>query len=341
MSIYIKTTLLSSSILMVSSAYALPDYQNKVLDCWPFQSFKTDVVTASIGVITVQPKAKIGDILRTINVPIPLNNSAYKCNKAGRPKFYGELLNFQTESKTGGSDVYKTNVDGIGIRVTHESRNYPVDYTGTYINAGDLVYFKEPRVRIEVIKTAALSDTGDIRRGNLAKFFIEGNPIDPWYRVELVGDNTIISPTCEVQGYSRDQTVELKPVQKSLFKKFGSTVGGETFYISLSCSGGGVSGGAGTGIISLKFNFDTDGNASVLKNTAAKGATGVGLQIFNNSTNNKNVVQNDKAIEVMRTVPGDYGKRLSVPFIVKYYQTKSTVTGGAVEARATFEITYR
>lgn len=272
----------------------------------------------SFGRVVVQRDAPVGTILATQS--IVSSGAAWRCDTSY--VYTGNLTLFSTPSPYG-SQVYSTNIAGVGMRVHFGSgfnMNLPIRTVAapsTSYHAGTLAAY--------LIKTSAGAvGSGNLTNGKLVTFNVEAAPV---YTLNLTGTNTIVPVACSVTNTSI--TVPMGDVPRNSFTGVGHQGPAIPFFIALNCS-------AGTNV---KFSIDATADSSgtpgliALDSAGTAGvASGVGIQLTNNGT----PVAFRSIIPVM-TAPGG---TLNIPLIARYYQKSATVTAGQANAHATFTMTY-
>jgi type 1 fimbria pilin len=225
-----------------------------------------------------------------------------------------------------GQNVYETGIQGVGVRVKIWGRYavnpLPLPIWTLYENDNVM----SGPITLELIKTGPVSGgimpNGVLIRENLGAGY--GSPLSPSIT------NTIVqSSTCSVS--TKNIQVKLDDVIAAEMENVGSTYNPKNFTVGLNCDlGARVS-------ATLTGTKNTDTNADgVLKisNAGSNGvADGVGIQILYN-----NVPMPLNKLLSLKTFTNEIE---NIPFTAQYYQTKSTVTMGSVNATATLDITYQ
>ena len=132
-----------------------------------------------------------------------------------------------------------------------------------------------------------------------------------------------------------DFTVRLPDVNKSEFKNIGALHSkAANFSIDMMCER------------DLKVNYmisslnQSSELSNVIENSKGDNmATGIGVQIFHgNSDSTSAVTLNQKYLQT--TTGGTNNNFVSLPFSAKYYKIKDNMTGGMVNTKAVFTLTY-
>lgn len=234
---------------------------------------------------------------------------------------YLQMLLFPTASQYSG--VYKTNIEGIGIKLGFTSTSY-------YLNPANTLYY-QPNNRAQLAYPPAYlikigpTSSGKLKYGLLAKSYGDDNL--EIVRLYLTSSN-ITTVACSIN--TPDIQVPLDSVQGRDLIAIGTTAKPKVFNLGLNCD-------AGTRInakISGTQNTDTT-TAGVLQLTNAGSsnvATGVGIQLL---YNNQPITLGNKI--VLKTSSGGVE---TFPFTAQYYQTKASPKAGSANAVATLDLTY-
>lgn len=282
----------------------------------------TNVGSLNLGNLVVQRDAPVGTVLATVNSSYT-NQQVDMCTGGGYENYY---ITYPGASTTGISNVYSTNIPGIGIRGKMFGIYASPAGVSNYIYGNSAGIFSGPAT-LEVVKTGTTS-SGTFITGEAMKVTVDNGA-----KIEsiVITGGSVTSLACSVS--TPNVNVALDPVLSSSFTGVNSTKGPQPFTIGLSCS-------ASARInASLSFTQNTDtSDSSVIQLTGAGtqgSATGVGIQLLYGSTilkNNTNVV--------LKTSSG--GSEFPTgAFTARYFQTRSTVTTGDANATATLNLTYQ
>ncbi|MDG1642940.1 Fimbria adhesin protein [Klebsiella huaxiensis] len=222
------------------------------------------------------------------------------------------------------SGVYKTNLDGVGIKVNGMPGDFSLPpVTPSYVF--NLGYY-----------TVSLVKTGNITPGLLTPGLIAqawfGTPGSYFTKISLDANSQVNVLSCSIS--SQVLNFDLGSVSAA---EFGSAAGftpshTDTQNLGLNCN-------PGANInVELKGvqNPDASANASVLALTGQGGdnvADGVGVQLL---YNNAPIQLNNRLM--LKQSPGGLE---SFPIMARYYQTKSLVKAGEANATATLDMTYQ
>lgn len=229
-------------------------------------------------------------------------------------------------------NVYKTNVDGIGIRIKPGSRTqnsyYSTPASAYYLPAG--VDISEEIIGamtwdVELIKTAPIVGSGDLGSFKIA-LYISG--VGDILTVTISG-GSISAVACSIE--QDNIQVPMENILAGNLKSVGSTAMPKDFNINLNCDAGAR---VNAKLIGVQ-NSDSAANGVLqLTNAGSTGvAKGVGIQLLSDG----------KPMEINKNIilKKSLGGQETFPFTAQYYQTKPTVTAGAANTTATLEMTYQ
>jgi type 1 fimbria pilin len=277
--------------------------------------------TLNFGNVIAQRDAPVGSILATVSLPAS-NIQLATCTNSGYQNATMVYLGGQTTSL---SNVYQTNIPGVGIKGTiwslvlsvSQYRSYTVDLIDSAASTFSLV------------KTGNII-SGALSGGLAANITYDGSSGDAM-DINLTSSN-VTQVACSIT------TPNLSfPIGDILASTFSTTVGttptaaNNTQNLGLNCD-------AGANInVSLSGTQNPDvSTTSVLALTgqgSAGVAKGVGVQILYNSTplilNNRIVLKQSS------------GGQETFPLTARYYQTKTSVATGSANASATLNLTYQ
>ncbi|HHA1905500.1 TPA: fimbrial protein [Enterobacter asburiae] len=293
-------------------------------------SFTQQSESINFGDVTVQPGAKIGDVIFK-GISNPAGGFTTGCS--GTITFQ-DLLVYSSKLSSYGNNVYDTNISGVGIRVYdaltpgYIAKNPAAVYGFSNVYPY-VVYTNNGGLTFELIKTGPIVG-GKFRTGLAVTYrFIktDGTYSDTGLDISVSG-GSISDTTCNVG--SKNITIPFGTLSADIFTGVGSTSSPQKFSLDMQC----------TPDRSLTMNLSGTQSAdvsdnSVLALTGAGGdgvATGLGVQILLNE-------QPMKLNEPTAIATGS-GDMSSVNFGARYYQTKNIVSAGEANATATLNITY-
>lgn len=280
----------------------------------------------TLGDIVVTRDTPVGSTIKQVNS----SYNGYMIATCESGYTYMTML-YNGGQRSAYTNVYKTNVPGIGISMYTTSNYFGVMWFASpansyYRNGGWDLYDSAPAV-MSVVKI------GDVTSGKLTTGLVAKTTFDYGTGYEYyLNDGTISVPSCSLQ------TPALTfPIGDVLASDFGNTVGvtpskaQNTQNLGLSCD-------ANANIsVSLSGTQNPDvGTTSVLALTgqgSAGVAQGVGVQIVYNGTplalNNPIVLKKSS------------GGQETLPLTARYYQTRTSVTTGTANTSATLNLTYQ
>ncbi|WP_413506562.1 fimbrial protein [Serratia proteamaculans] len=316
--------------------------QSAYAACYVNSGYKAQVINMKLGRVLVTPSSQVGDTLTTGQFPINQVSNIGSCSRGG-----SSIGRIMQGSPTNFTNVWSTNIPGIGIRLYREagsvSNFYPHDIrfsgnTNVTLNGG---YFK-----IDIVKTAAQTGTGQLTTGLYTNYYMDGSGPGLPLLQSIVDANslTIVTSTCNVDSGSKNKVVNLDSVTAASFGGVGSTQGEKAFDININCVGGVgenlLPGTAGQGIVNVRFDYTQDpSNApGVIKSeTGVNTASGVAVQLLAGNTTQP--IKNGDAVNAGRTIPNQ-ANTLTLPLKARYYRTGSTIKGGNIKSTAVFTIEY-
>jgi type 1 fimbria pilin len=247
---------------------------------------------------------------------------------------------------SGMNHVYATGVPGIGIKAAYSNAlsaaYWPanIDNVGNYaawlldwhrystLSAGSMVYTPAGVYRVQYIVT------GPLQSGSFTMTI--PNPTGTTsYGSLLTNQVSFTTTTVNIQSLgcqvmNSNIVVQLPTAMVLDMKGVGGTTGATAFQIPLVCDSG------------VQVAYELDGTAGsnapgVLANQTGNGyATGVGVQVLQGKTP---VTLNALSGTYITTTSSS--QSVNIPFTAQYYQTAATPTAGAVQATATFQMTYQ
>ncbi|WP_122096778.1 fimbrial protein [Rahnella sp. Larv3_ips] len=282
--------------------------------------------TVTLPAINVQKNTPVGSVVATTSVDA--RNSGYVgfCPRSGGYVYYN--MTYLGGVTTGISNVYKTNVTGIGIRAQEMTYfNNPAGKYNTYalISGGPwtMNYFT-----VDLVVTGPVSP-GVIKKGEIGYVSFDGTPSVKSATLTLGSDVAATSTGCSLKTQSIN--IKLDDISDAELVSVGTTAKLKNFDIGLDCEA--------NARVNVKLtgtqNPDTTA-AGVLKLTNAGSAgvaKGVGIQML---YDNKPMTVNQNVL--LKTSAGGLE---TFTFGAQYYQTKAAVSGGSANATATLDITYQ
>ena len=293
------------------------------------------------GQVQVPQNAAVGATVATFTVGVASSSgvvwvgSCRNDGTTGNMRVAGQ--NTLGSAVAGQSNVYSTNIQGIGYRVRVfgiHSMTFP-STIGIAYNSDVAVYLGWSYVQFELVKTSSVVGNGPLTIGEYARMQVDGNPSQLYFRILLAG-GSILTPTCNVDAGSQNLTVPMGSVYRNVFQGVGSVAAVKNFSIRLNCNA--LPAGQGnTVMMTMDASADPSGLPGVLRlATSGPGpiAGGVGIQVRNALGN---PVVFGQAFDVGPSQPAGY----TVNFTARHIQTTSTVTTGDANGLATVTLTYK
>ncbi|MBJ2066420.1 fimbrial protein [Serratia odorifera] len=284
----------------------------------------TQTSTISALSMKIQRDAPIGTIL----AEQPINTRVYAAYCDGAAKGYG-LMTY-AGGVSDGNNIYRTNLPGIGIRVSWSSVSFanPAKvWTITY-NEG---YYSTRELIVQFVKTGPVT-AGMLNPGRIGKYYVvsdvDQSSVDITI-VNMAAGNTVIQQACSLNASNIQ--VPLGDVLATEFTGVGTTLKPKAFNVGLNCDA------------NAKINVSLGGTQSAessdssilqLTNAGSAGvAKGVGVQLLYNNTPLK--------LNQLLALKTSAGGQETFPFTAHYYQTAANITAGSANATATLNISYQ
>ncbi|MBF1982040.1 fimbrial protein [Enterobacter hormaechei] len=278
----------------------------------------------SFGNVAVQRDAAVDSVIATATTgAYNGGNTIAGCSEAWTYRW--ELSKWGTLSSLG-SNIYNTNVPGVGIRLTNTSSGKVLPYDQS-VGANVYIYIGGDGIKAELIKTGDSTggtlDSGMLARASVANQFYFAN-------VTLNGTNTITSESCTVT--TNPVNVPLGDHDKSEFNGPGTATAWQTFNINLSCIQGAR--------INVRIDATADSDAGVpgvIKlDSDPVNASGVGVQVWYRYEDSPVQFGQERYYYTSPSGGNEY-----VQLQARYYQTTQSITAGKANATATFTLTYK
>lgn len=269
--------------------------------------------------ITAMQSQPVGSVLATYTYN-QLNVLANSCtgdymlnNIPNLSTFPGSLTN---------NSIYKSGVEGVGIRVTIDYRQVNPLHT-IQIQTGDgttPIYLSN--VKVEFVKTGEIVP-GKVTTGNLASVVMEDSAGNKDVFKVNIGTVVIKQASCEITGSSAIP-VPMGEAKKEDFSGKNSTLPPVDIKIPMQCY-------ADT-TVNISFDAQSSLGNGIIDLTKG-GAEGVGIQLKLNSK----LVEFDKKTFVTKTTQEG---AFDIPLTAAYIQTADTIKPGVANAVANFTVTY-
>ncbi|ELW2862238.1 fimbrial protein [Salmonella enterica] len=282
----------------------------------------------SFGSVVVQRDAAVGSVIATATTgAYHGGNTLAGCTTAWT--YHWELSTWGTLS-TLGSNIYNTNLPGIGIRLTNSSSGKVLPYDQSQ-KSNSYIYIGGNGIKAELIKTGDIT-SGTLSTGVLARASALAASSQLYFaNATLNGSNTVSSAACSVNTPQVD--VPLGQHQKSEFSGVGSATEWEMFSIGLDCD---KSARINVQIDATQEPSNVPGVMKLDSTADDVAASGVGVQVY--------FAPDDSAVQFGQSRYYDIspnGGAETVQLKARYYQTSSAITAGTANATATFTLAYR
>ena len=227
----LRGLLIAASLLCAGQAWAVCSYSPRM---------NLGDIVINPGLVRVARDAAIGAIVGSQTVGIPNTGGLIwigQCAANGYGGFNIALNVNQGTSVAGQSNVYSTNIQGIGFRIRTLGSNantWPTG-VGVFNAAAASVYIGWRQIQFDLVKTAAIVGNGQLTPGEYGRAQVSGNPFDQYFRVVVAGGG-ILTPTCSVDAGSQNVTVPLGSVYRTAFQGAGSTTAPSAFSFRLNCN---------------------------------------------------------------------------------------------------------
>lgn len=247
-----------------------------------------------------------------------------------------------------GDNLYETEIPGVAYRFKMSGtppsipcladKYFPDGCISTF-PAG----FYNHTLHVELIKTGPIT-AGGVLTGKFAYWYggQGSNVIGDYASYTWSGGGVVVQPilpTCKVSTSSI--AVPLKDVSAHIFTGIGKTSSGQSFNITLLCSGGTT--GPDTNIyVTLTDQTDPGNFSDTLRLTNDSTASGIGIQVLFGTTVIKYGPDSSAAGNKNQWKAGSYGQgAFQIPLTARYIQTAPAVKGGTANGRATFTMSYQ
>ena len=336
----IKTLARRPARLALLALCLLGGVQGAGAACNMVPGFVARTIDMNVGTVLIPQGTAVGAALLVPPRDFPLGPEAdgLQCDAAGGS---ARGLMLQGTLVPGYTDVFTTNVTGIGIRLSRfipgnsTTADITVSYphTQTFPPNATAHFYAGSFFRVELFKIGPVTGNGPLSSGTYTTY--SGDDGKSQITTVLSGNGiTIITPSCTVDTGSRNISVPLGNVALNRFGGVGTTAGDKPFKIQLNCQPGQNA----QNLVYLRMDATQDPGTTapgVLKITGGTDiAGGVGIQVLDKDA--APVPFGDDVL-VGPSKDGAY----VLPYTARYYQTGSTVTAGRADGTATFTLNYK
>ena len=293
-------------------------------------------INIDLGDITIDANAQVGQVLARREFQIQKQLNTTGCDPALMATMRVEGKLNQAQSNSIDPQIYQTNIQGIGLRLTQlwggEASVYPFQNSTSVTQniVGD-------RLVVEVIKMDEYTGTGTLRTGQYATFYLQHQgKSKPIFTANLIGHRSSFSnSSCKLEHESLYQHINLEPVRTGQLLAIGATANEKAFKVKLNCQ----KFSKGSQSVMLGFKYDEDGVAGVIRNNqVGNKSRGVGMQLLNAS--DQSVVLNGSKVLAGQSNVTKKSQHV-VDLIARYYKTENTITPGLYYSTVTFHIDYQ
>ncbi|MGV7092984.1 fimbrial protein [Siccibacter turicensis] len=299
-------------------------------NCWSSSGGGTQTNYVNFGNVVVQRDVPEGTVIASRDFGYTVV-SAIDCTNG--PTYYLAYSLVYNGGISKGNHIYKTNVEGVGIRV-HKSQTStyfesPTYYSPIYAISG-LTSFPSS---VELIKTGPITG-GAMNAGQIGEYYITNTSYGVEGRMTHITmqSGTTITPTqCSIS------TSNLSfPMGTIAASEFSGAVGfipehAVTQNLGLECE-------ANANInVTLNGTQNPDVTTSSVLALTGQGDTGVAQGVGVQLLYNNKPLELNKRIVLKKSAGGQE----TFPIVARYYQTKTTVTPGKANTLATLNISYQ
>ncbi|MGA5657810.1 fimbrial protein [Rahnella contaminans] len=287
----------------------------------------------NIGSIHVRDDLKVGDTISENTYPL---NASGRWHSECTTSSEHTVLLVSANREPEGEHVYRTNISGIGFKISVISLSHYMHVQNDYIpsvvkistpatiNGSDL------KIRIKFVRTAGVLGTGDLNI-NIPAFMrlLDDERHTPTLISSLTIQGQTSPGTC---GWSSATThVDMGTISKTDFHKTNgiSTTAGKLFYLELDCST--------KAAIKLHLTGNTaSGKSDVLSlKTGPNAASGVGIQLLYL----KNILTLGSSFR-LEPSHDETGQGVRIPLLARLVKTEPVIQSGDIEGVAIFSVEY-
>ncbi len=295
-------------------------------------------------VVLVTPSMQVGDVIRRVNTGGGGTLPPTRCSSDGGFIYARYSAAAQQVPVPGLSNVYPTQVEGIGVRV-FLATSYHLGFVpyDEVVPPGGRILTSLQTFYVELVKTAEATGTGQVfPMGRLFEVYYDGDgPTKAYIRGLYVSSGlAVVSSTCKVEGSSRNIVVDFGSVPRTDFSGVGSRAASRDFDVTLACQGTSYANVQSSVGIRIDATQDASKLSGVLAiSKEADSAKGIGIELVRRNGTAEQAVSFGSVIALGRTAPT--GNVLTLPLRARYIQTQAgQVTAGKASGVATFTVTY-
>lgn len=335
---------------------------------FPANSLKKMTIPLAKKAISVPPGTAVGSTFyrQRIYITSGADKLRVACDNTGIFEYTRDYKTLPLTETTPGSKIYKTGIAGVGIKfVNSENAKFPVTVPTIGCTASKTCYITDNGLWAAnswfgLVKTADTIGAGTIVATNLPTAlysFGQAGSMVNIYEINLSGNLSINTPTCNITPVSQSMTVLMGSHHVSDFTGKGSGTEWKNASIQLSDCGW-FYGNSPTTVATFdgtsntvkaltnnaaditltpldgKLNA-TEGIMSIASGTSA--ATGIGIQL-SSTQSDSGKINLDSAYT--HTLPNDGSRTITIPLFARYIQTETSLSAGKAIGKLEYTISY-
>ncbi|MDK6932428.1 fimbrial protein [Klebsiella aerogenes] len=368
-------------VVMITCLFSAP---SRAVECGFSKTF-TDNISIPVvgsGISTAGEDIPIGKVLYSQTYTVaPYRETKFSCtikdteieNGPISMNVYTRIEVVSTPSgpalKSGGKDIFPTNIPGIGVIFTILSNRLDSSFPSTWENTTPLGFGtltqglgQFSQVKIEFIKTGPIAPgVQQIQGAALPSFQVVSGSNSPsvmsnvFINLNFTGTTTVHTKTCQLA--TSDIEVNLGSHEVNMFDSPGKSTEWKDFDIVLQgCppfygygnykfkEASGISVGSNTdNVVSIVFksaNGTVEGNPLLAKlDGGVNAATGVGIELSQRDISGSIPMDGSDGFKLLNLTKED-NATYKIPLKARYVQTDSTVKAGPANGSVIFTITY-
>lgn len=289
---------------------------------------------------------------------------AIDCDATG-PFYYEFGLETSMSETSAGSKVYKTNLQGIGVKFGVMQGTIPTTVpVDLCLNAASSCDWNEGYNAyswLELFKTENTVAPGTINAGTLPVIVYsagqQGSMVKV-YRIKMTGTITVTVPTCNISAASQAMTVKMGEHKLSSFKGVGSYTGWVDASIYLEGCGQFYGYGNNTNAtfdgstvitqnplvrnafsVTLTPRYGVAAGAMKLKEQSL-GAVGFGIQLSRSKSDAGVLDLTTASYKYSDPLPNNGSTRVTVPLYTRYIQTAKKAVAGKADGMLEYTVNY-
>jgi type 1 fimbria pilin len=337
---------------------------------YPAYSVTKMTVPLAPVTISVPPDAAVGSTFyrQRISITTGAEKIRVSCDEAGLFQYLYAYNTLPLTETTTGSKIYKTGIDGIGIKFVNSGNTpFPVSVSTTGCTASKTCVIAGNGIWnaisfFDLVKTADAVGVGTIQASRLPTVlysFGQAGSMVGIYEINISGNLTINTPTCDITPASQSMTVLMGTHHVSDFTGKGSGTEWKNASIQLNNCGwfygngpksvvsfDGTSNHILSGLANNAADITltpldgtitaADGIMAIANNASA--ATGIGIQLSSTQSVTGKINLNSAYAYAL---PDDGSRTITVPLFARYIQTENSLSAGKANGKLEYTISYR